>query len=374
VTVDLLVIGGGVVGLATAWKAASEGMSVTVIADPARAEASRAAVGGLSFCPAEAVANGDEEMIELSVAAKRDFPAFIASLEEASGVSTRHRKWPTLMVARTDADDALMDRVETARNRIGFSSRRLSAAECRGVEPGLAEGIRSGLLLDDHDQVDSKSLTESLAAACAASGVTVRAASVRAIVQDAGRASGVELGDGEIVEAASVVVAAGAWSGSIDGLPAELLDSVRPVAGQVVILEGPAGHQLPRHDLRAADCYMVTRSDGTILLGATKEDKGYDQSPTAGNVHALLHAAESLWPRIRDCRWLETRVGMRPLSSDQKPIVGRTSIDGVFVATGHFRNGIMFGAASADAVVAMISGREASPLFAPFSPSRLSAA
>lgn len=373
-TVDLLVIGGGVVGLATAWKAAAEGLSVTVLADPERAEASRAAVGGLSFCPAEAVASGDEVMIDLSLAAKRDFPAFITSLEEASGVPALHRKWPTLMVARTDADEALMDQVELARSRVGFSSRRLSAAACRDAEPGLAEGIRSGLLLEDHDQVDSKALTESLAAACAASGVTVRAASVRAILQDAGRTSGVELSDREIVEATSVVVAAGAWSGSINGLPTELEDSVRPVAGQVVILEGPAGHQLPRHDLRAADCYMVTRSDGTILLGATKEDKGYDQRPTAGNVHALLHAAESLWPGIRDCRWLETRVGMRPLSADQWPIVGATSIEGVFVATGHFRNGIMFGAASADAIVAMVRGREASPLFAPFSPSRLSVA
>ena len=93
-------------------------------------------MGGLSFCPAEAVANGDEEMIELSVAAKRDFPAFVASLEEASGVSTRHRKWPTLMVARTDADDALMNRVETARNRIGIviqsssATRRIPAISC----------------------------------------------------------------------------------------------------------------------------------------------------------------------------------------------------------------------------------------------------
>ncbi|HEU4808303.1 MAG TPA: FAD-dependent oxidoreductase, partial [Homoserinimonas sp.] len=373
-TTDVLVIGGGVVGLATAWKAATEGMSVLVVSDPDRAEASRAAVGGLSFCPAEAVASGDEAMIGLSMDSKRTFPAFIRSLEEFSGVSTLHRKWPTLMLSLGDADEALMNQVETARSRVGLASIRLSAAECREAEPELAERIRSGLLLEDHDQIDSGALTESLEAACAKASVELRTGSVRGILQSAGRVAGVELSDGEKLMATNVVVAAGAWSGGIDGLPRELQNSVRPVAGQIVIVDGRPGQSLPRHDLRNAGVYLVTRSDGSVLMGATKEDKGFDQSPSARNVHSLLHAAAALWPGVGDCRWRETRVGMRPLSADQRPIVGPTSIEGLYAATGHFRNGIMFGAASAEAVVAMISGRESSSLFAPFSPSRMLAA
>lgn len=367
---DVIVIGGGLIGLATAWRATQEGMRVTVVSDAARPTASRAAVGGLSFCPAEAVLAGHRSIIELSAIAKAEFGAYVAMLEKASGVPTRFRRQATMMGNVRPADADLIDRVEAARRAVGLKSIRLSGDECRTREPGMSGAVTAGLLLEDHDQIDSRAFTDSLWAVCAASGVEFAWGIVAEIVSDAGRATGVRLESGSVLEADQVVVAAGSWSSNIAGLPAELRNAVRPVSGQIVIVRLPDGMEPPRHDLRSAGVYLVSRSDRTLVLGATKVDRGFEQAPTVAAVSALLSAAAELWPAVLECEWQETAVGLRPHARDGLPIVGPTSLPGLHVATAHFRNGVMFGPASADAVVAGIRGERPREQFAAFSPLR----
>jgi glycine oxidase len=367
---DVVVVGAGIVGLATAWRAARDGMRVVVIGDTSRAQASRAAVGGLSFCPADAVLEGHQAVVELSAIAKARFGEYVSALEAASGVPTRWRLQPTLMVSLGEADEALIDRVEAARAAVGLSSARLTGSECRATQPGLSEEVAGGLLLEDHHQIDSRAFTDSLRAACEHAGVEFVAGAVRGITSSAERATGVRLESGTDLEADDIVIAAGAWSSAMDGLPPEMQHVVRPISGQIVIVEIPERIPAPRHDLRSAGAYLVVRSDRTIVLGATKVERGFESAPMVRAVHALLSSGAALWPAVLDCEWRETVVGLRPRARDGLPIVGRTSLPGLHVATAHFRNGVMFGAVSADAVVEGIRGGTPLPLFEAFSPLR----
>lgn len=367
---NLIVVGAGLVGLATAWKAAREGMRVVVVSDDSRPQASRAAVGGLSFCPAESVLQGHRAVIQLSAVAKSGFGEYVTALEAASGVPTRWRRQPTLMVELGEADAALIDRVQAARDAVGLESIRLAGDQCRAVEPGVSAAARSGLLLEDHDQVDSRAFTDSLRAASMRAGVDFISGTVIRVESSGDRATGVRLDSGDLLEADDVVVAAGAWSSTIEGLPVELTTAVRPVSGQIVIVRIPPGMDAPRHDLRTAGVYMVARSDRTMVLGATKVNRGFESTPTVRAVHDLLGSAAALWPAVLECEWQETAVGLRPLAEDGLPIVGPTSLPGLHVATAHFRNGVMFAAVSADAVVRGITGGAVPAPFEAFSPTR----
>lgn len=367
---NLIVVGAGLVGLATAWRAARDGMRVVVVSDDSRPQASRAAVGGLSFCPAESVLQGHQSVIELSAMAKASFGDYVAALERASGVPTRWRRQPTLMVNLGEADAALIERVEAARAVVGLESLRLSGDQCREAEPGLSNAVTDGLLLTDHDQVDSRAFTDSLRVACENAGVEFVSGGVASVVSSGDRATGIRLESGGELEAEDVVIAAGAWSSSIEGIPAEVQGVVRPVSGQIVIVRIPRTLDAPQHDLRMAGVYMVARSDRTMVLGATKVERGFESTPTVRAVHDLLGSAATLWPAVLDCEWQETTVGLRPLAADGLPIVGKTSLAGLHIATAHFRNGVMFAAASADAVVEGIAGGTPPALFEAFSPAR----
>lgn len=370
-TDNVIVVGGGVIGLSIAWQAAEAGFAVTVVADQAAPPASYAAVGGLSFCLTDAVLAGDRSVTELSVTAREKFAGFIGALDERSGVSTLFRKQATLLTRRADEDSRVLDRVEDARAAIGLSSVRLSGAECRAREPELSAEIEAGLLLEEHHQIDSKAFVDALALACVNVGVSILAGRVSEILVTDERASGVQLESGMTVLAEKVVIAAGAWSGSIGGVPPELRECVRPIAGQVVVLELPSGAAQPSYDLRNARAYIVNRSDRSVLIGSTSRDEGFDSAATAADVSYLLEEAAALWPPISQGRWVRTMAGLRPMSADGLPIVGESSVAGIFVATGHFKNGIMFAAETAGAMVDMLFGRAFASSFAAFSPNRL---
>lgn len=370
-TDNVIVVGGGVIGLSIAWRAAEAGLAVTVIADPAAAPASYAAVGGLSFCLPDAILAGDRAVAELSVTARKKFAGFISALDARSGVSTRFRKQATLLMRNASESSHVLERVEKARAAIGLSSARLSGAECRERESALSVEIHEGLLLEEHHQIDSKAFVDALALACVNAGVLIVDGHVSDVLVKEERASGVRLESGATVLASTVVIAAGAWSGSLGGIPHELNDCVRPIAGQVIVLDLPNGAAQPKYDLRNSRVYIVNRSDRTVLIGSTSRDEGFDNAATAADVKYLLAEAASLWPPVSQGRWVRTTVGLRPMTIDGLPIVGQSSIAGIFVATGHFKNGIMFAAETADAMVDMLFGRAAASNFAAFSPDRL---
>jgi glycine oxidase len=252
---------------------------------------------------------------------------------------------------------------------------------CRRLEPFLAPGVRGGVLCAGDWSVDNRRYAAALREAMRAAGVRVvrdRAVEVRA--RD-GRVCGVRLAGGSetgTIDAGAVVVAAGCWSGGLAGLPDALRAAVRPVKGQLLRLRVPAGmppviSHTVRATVRGTDVYLVPRADGEMIVGATSEERGHDQSVTAGAVHDLLHDAMSVLPVTSELSLAETCAGLRPGTPDNGPIVGAAGLDGLLVATGHYRNGILLSPATADAVVACLTGRQPAEEWEPFSAQRFTA-
>jgi len=190
-----------------------------------------------------------------------------------------------------------------------------------------------------------------------------------------GRARGVRLGDGGEIDSAWVVVAAGCASSAVAGLPEQVRAAVRPVKGQLLRLRHPDGmppviSRTIRAMVRGADVYLVPRADGEVIVGATQEERGPDRTVTAGAVHDLLHDAMSVVPVTSELILAETCAGLRPGTPDNGPMVGGFGVDGLLLATGHYRNGILMSPVTADAIVACLTGQPPAAQWEPFTPER----
>ena len=369
-TTDVVVVGGGVIGLAIAWQAALRGLTVTVL-DPAPGRgASHAAAGMLA--PVTEVHYGEERLLRLNLASAQRYPTFAAELTEATGRDVGYRQTGTLAVA-TDADDrAVLADLHRFQLSLGLAVELLTSREARRLEPMLAPGIRSGLLVAGDHQVDNRLLAAALLAAAIAVGVDVRTDRVAGIVTTAERATGVRLGDGDTLAAGTVVLAAGCWSGQVAGVPTDVAPPTRPVKGQIVRLRGPAdflGRNV-RAVVGGTHLYLVPRADGEIVIGATTEEQGYDVTVRAGGVYELLRDAHTLVPGIAELELTETYAGLRPGSPDNAPMIGRTALAGLVAATGHYRNGILLTPATADAVADLLATGVEPEVIRPFSPQR----
>ncbi len=188
------------------------------------------------------------------------------------------------------------------------------------------------------------------------------------------RVTGVVLGEGGRLPAGAVVLAAGCWSGGIGGLAAEALVPVRPVKGQLLYLRGPADQPLCQRNVRGLEVYVVPRGDGRVVVGATVEEQGFDTRVTAGAVHDLLRAALELLPDVAELELAETVVGLRPGSPDNAPMLGPAGPEGLVVATGHYRNGILLTPVTADAIAELLATGRVPELIAPFAPGRFAGA
>jgi glycine oxidase len=365
---DLAVVGGGVIGLAVAWRAAAAGLRVMVV-DPAPGGGASWAAAGM-LAPVTEVHYGEQALLRLNLAAAARWPGFAAELEEAAGRPVGYLACGTLSVAR-DADDlAALDDLYRFQQGLGLEVERLRSRECRSLEPGLAPGVRGGVLVPGDHQVDNRALVGALLAAAARAGVVLRPATARGLRVAGGRVRGVVLDGGETLAAGTVVLAAGCWSGALDGLDRALLPPVRPVKGQLLHLRGPAAAPLARRNVRGLEVYLVPRADGRVVVGATVEEQGYDQRVTAGAVHRLLRAAAELLPDVDELELTETVVGLRPGSPDNAPLLGQSGLDGLVVATGHYRNGILLTPVTADAVTELLVDGRTPAAIAPFSPRR----
>jgi glycine oxidase len=199
--------------------------------------------------------------------------------------------------------------------------------------------------------IDPRRLTAALAEACRRCGVDLRIGfEVESIELDAGRVSGLRSGDGSVVQADQVVIAAGAWSGLIEGLPEDARPAIRPVKGQILRLHDPRGPGLLGRVLRMASGYIVPRGDGRYVLGATMEERGFDTTVTAGAVFELLRDAIELVPGIDELVLDELAAGLRPGTADNLPVIGPGVVPGLHWATGHHRNGILLTPVTADIV------------------------
>ncbi|HEV2894465.1 MAG TPA: glycine oxidase ThiO [Actinomycetota bacterium] len=373
---DAVVVGGGVIGLGIAWRAALAGMTVTVVDDAPGRGASWAAAGMLA--PVTEVHYGEDPLLQLNLAAAARWPGFAAELEEASGQPVGYRPGGTLAVARDADDNAALEDLYQFQLRCGLEVERLRSRECRQLEPGLAPSIRGGVLASGDHQVDNRALVEALLVACSRAGVRMVPGRVAELTVTGDRVTGVVLAGtggggedaGEALAAGTVVLAAGCWSGGIGGLAAEALPPVRPVKGQLLYLRGPADQPLCQGNVRGLEVYVVPRGDGRVVVGATVEEQGFDTQVTAGAVHELLRAALELLPDVAELELTETVVGLRPGSPDNAPMLGPAGPEGLVVATGHYRNGILLTPVTADAIAELLATGQVPEMIAPFGPAR----
>lgn len=364
-----LVIGAGIVGLGIAWQLARRGSRVTVLErhEPGR-EASWAAAGMLA--PYAELEFHEDALLALGERSQQLWPAFVASLEADAEMSVDYDTTGTLVVA-VDRDDAeALDRVYRYQRDRGVPVERLDGARCRELEPLLAPSLYAGVLCRADHQVDNRRVLDALQRALLGAGGILRTgAEVASVRVEAGAVQGVTLQDGELVDGDAVVVAAGAWSRSLGGLDGRR-PPVRPVKGQMAALRTAPDEPVLRHVVRSPEAYLVPRRDGRVILGATSEDRGFDRTQTAGGVFELLRGAWEVLPITWELELDSTWVGFRPGSRDNCPLLGATDVDGLWYATGHYRNGIQLAPVTAFGVAGLMLGDDPEPSLAPMTPRR----
>jgi glycine oxidase len=370
---DVVVAGGGVIGTAIAWQAAAAGLDV-VLVDPELGDAASLVAAGM-LAPVSEALFGEGALLRLNLLAVRRFGSFAAELESATGQAVGVRRDGTLSVAYDPGDYAALIRLTAFRRSAGLDAEELDSRACRKLEPFLTPDVHGGVLFAGDWSVDNRRYLAALREGARSAKVrSVRDRVLEIRVRD-GRARGVRLAGGGDIDAARVVVAAGCWSGTIGGLPETLRAVVRPVKGQLLRLRHPDGvppvisHTI-RAIVRGTDVYLVPRADGELIVGATQEERGPDQTVTAGAVHDLLHDAMSVLPVTSELILAETRAGLRPGTPDNGPVVGSCGPDGLLLASGHYRNGILMSPVTADAVLAMLTGQAPAPEWEPFTPQR----
>jgi glycine oxidase len=356
--VDVLVVGGGIIGLAIAWRARQAGMTVTVLErDRAGGGTSSVAAGMLAPVAEVEFGAAGGRLLELGLRSAGMWPEFASELESAAGSPVRLLRTGTLLVARDDDDARELERQLDFRRSLGLAVRRLRASEARALEPALAPTVRLALEAPEDHSLDPRAVLVALRQVCEAAGVKLREqARVARVELDRGLISGVTLEGGERVSATQVVLAAGPWSETVEGLPAGAAVPVRPVKGQILRLRDPAGPGLLRRVLRFRGGYLVPRGDGRYVLGATAEERGFDLAPTAGGVYELLRDARELVPGTSELEIEELSVGLRPGTPDNAPVIGPGAVRGLIWATGHYRNGILLAPLTAELVAGLLAG------------------
>ena len=373
VTADVVVAGGGVIGTAIAWRAAAAGLDV-VLVDPGRGDAASLVAAGM-LAPVSEALFGEGALLRVNLLAVGRFPAFAAELENLTGHDVGLRREGTLAVAYDPGDFAALMRLTAFRRSAGLDAEELDSRACRKLESFLTPDVHGGVLFAGDWSVDNRRYAAALRAAAAIAKVRIVRDRVSEVLTGDGQVRGVRLADGGDIASAVVVVAAGCASGMIDGLPGPLRTAVRPVKGQLLRLRHPEGmppvisHTI-RATVRGADVYLVPRADGEVIVGATQEERGPDRTVTAGAVHDLLHDAMSVLPVTSELILAETCAGLRPGTPDNGPIVGGGGVEGLWLATGHYRNGILMSPVTADAIVACLTGQQPAAEWEPFTPGR----
>ncbi len=359
---DAVVVGGGVIGLSCAWRLAQRGARVALVEKMSPpAGATRVAAGMLA--PVGELAFGEPQLLEMTLAAAELYPDFVAELEAASGIATGYRRHGALHVALDPDEAEELRRVHELQRSLGLGAEWLPPRRCRELEPGLTPSFNGGVHAPHEAAVDPRALTRALLAALSREGVEVLTGTEAvAALSEEGRirgvrteaatqvATGTRTAVAEELRAAATILAAGAWSGQASWLPPEARPPVRPVKGQIVELRSRDGSSPCKRIVASERIYLVPRPDGRLIAGATVEERGFDTAVTAGGVHELLREAYRLLPEVAEMELIEATAGLRPATPDNLPLVGPAPLDGLFWATGHYRNGILLAPLAAKAL------------------------
>ncbi|HUN47496.1 MAG TPA: glycine oxidase ThiO [Stellaceae bacterium] len=365
----IAIIGGGAVGLGIGWRLAAAGCAVDVFERGAAGHGASWAAAGMLAAGIEAEP-GEIPLLALNRESQRRWPGFAAELRDASGIDVELRTEGTLELALTGDDLRQLRFSYEFQRGLGIELEWLTPAAARKREPHLGASLAGAVLSAGDHQVNNRRLVEALAVAFTHAGGRLHENSaVTALETAGGRVSGVRLADGG--HAADIVVlAAGAWSRAIPGIPPEALPPIRPVKGQLIALRMEKTAPLVSHVIWAPGVYLVPRRDGRLILGATVEERGFDETLTAGGALSLLEAAWRALPAIDELPIDEMWVGFRPGSPDDAPVLGPSPVDGLVLATGHHRNGILLTPVTADEVSRAVLTGEAGPVIRPFSITR----
>ncbi|GAA3995424.1 glycine oxidase ThiO [Streptomyces sp. NBC_01352] len=374
-TSDVLIVGGGIIGLVTAWRAAQRGFAVAVV-DPEPGGGAAQVAAGMLAAVTE-LHYGEQTLLGLNVESARRYPDFAAELTDLTGHDLGYRRCGTLAVALDSDDRAHLRELHALQRQSGLDSEWLSGRECRRLEPMLAPGVRGGLRVDGDHQIDPRRLAAALVAACERAGVAFHRTWAERLSVLRERAAGVVTREGVVLGAGQVVLAAGSLSGRLAGVPDDLLPPVRPVKGQVLRLTVPERYapflsRTVRAVVRGSQVYLVPRENGELVVGATSEELGWDTTVTAGGVYELLRDAHELVPGITELPLTETRAGLRPGSPDNAPLLGPSGLDGLLLATGHYRNGVLLTPVTGDSMAHVLTTGELPDVARPFTPKRFS--
>lgn len=377
--VDVAIVGGGIAGLVCAWRARRAGLSVAVLERDTLGSATSSVAAGMLAPVTEAeFGEAGGRLLQLSLRSAQLWPQFATELEGETGLDVGLLQTGTLIVARDDDEARELERQLAFRRSLGLRAERLRASGARELEPALAPTVRLGVQAPDDHAVDPRLVLAALRRACEACGVDLReGAAVDSLVLDSAgeRVTGVALAAGERVAAGAVVLAAGAWTDHIAGLPDAVQIPVRPVKGQILRVRDPRGSGLVGRPVRFEGGYVVPRARGVYAIGGTVEEKGFDTAPTVGGVYEVLRAAGELVPGIDELEIEELLVGLRPGTPDNAPAIGPGALAGLVWATGHYRNGILLAPLTGELVAATLTGetRGLGELLAACAPERFGA-
>src|SRR6185295_1745767 len=366
---DVAIVGGGVMGCAIALRLAQRGADVIVVERGIPgAEASSAAAGILG---PQWEAEGAGPLLDLGLRSRALYPAFAAELRELSGIDIGHAKSGLLEVALDEAGAQALAARRVWQFGRGLRAELLNAAEVRAAEPHLGPGVLSALRLPDEGHVNARALARALSQGAAIAGATfLQGHYVRRVAVSGNRVTGVEL-DGETLHAKIVVIAAGSWSSLVEGggVPPP---TVRPARGQMVAIE--MRPPLFRHVIAAhGRGYLVPRLDGTVLAGSTLEMVGYRKEVTVAGLSEILGMVRALVPDLDHAPGVETWSNFRPYTDDHLPVLGRTGVEGLVLATGHYRYGILLTPITAQLIAELITTGAATVDLTPFSAARFRA-
>jgi glycine oxidase len=366
-TSDVVVVGAGMIGAAVAWRCAQRGLAVTVVDPAPERGAWRTAAGMLA--PITESHFTETPLLRLNLKAVARYPAFVTELEELTGGTTGYRECGTVAVAWDGADLAALRDLRTFLGGLGISADLLSGPDVRRLEPSLANGLPGGLLATHEHQIDPRLLHARLLEAAVQCGVTIVTATAELRASN-GRAYGVTLRDGTNIDAATTVLAAGAWSGIVAAGCVDV--PVRPVKGQTLRLRLPtlSLQHIVRGSVKGNPIYVVPREDGRFVVGASSDEAGFDTEPRAGAVYELLRDAQSVLPELSEAVLEEVCTGLRPGTPDNAPLIGASDVDGLVLATGHYRNGVLLAPITADGIAALICDGVLPDELSPFTPER----
>ncbi len=371
-TADVVVIGGGVIGLTIARALALRGVSKVLLVERARlgAEASSAAAGMLA---PQAEADHEDTFFTLCCQSRDMYPTFAAALSEETGIDSELDRTGTLYLAFTEHDQIEIEHRHDWQVRAGLTVQKLKPTDARTLEPCISESVCGALKFPHDIQVENRRLLSGLIAASEKLGVRLMTGTtVESIRITRGRIEGAETSRG-FVSAGTIVVSGGAWSSFIKVADAASPNPrIEPVRGQMVCFDSAdSTPRIARHVIYTSRGYLVPRRDGRVLAGSTTEQAGFDKEVTASGVHSILSNALEISPRISDLPLIGTWAGLRPRAEDSLPVLGPCAeIPGLVFATGHYRNGILLAPITGELIAGAIVDNVVSPDLNAFGPDR----